>query len=92
MSKRAKPTPGPWVAAYHETARVWYLDAVGHPFQCALRPTSDFASHAEMDANARLIAAAPELLAACRAALKSCNLKLKAKLHACIAKAEGRPS
>ena len=83
-------TPGPWTASderrgifeiIHDgdlLAQVW-----------GVRPAGDGDLPAE--ANARLIAAAPELLEACQEALVwADNAGLKGRLAAAIAKAEGR--
>ena len=67
MSEQAKHTPGPW-AVHPISARV---DAFvgGTPLPvCELLWPTDERSEAETEANARLIAAAPNLLAALRCA------------------------
>jgi len=89
----SKHTPGPWeVDGYR----------VGHPvgkhgFDLVARILqTDNAT--EDAANARLIAAAPDLLAACKAALESddapfaISLPLETTLREAIAKAEGVPA
>lgn len=78
---KAKHTPGKW---YFET------DGEGTPAQhhdryivaengggrvCTMHPPND-GGRSAMDANARLIAAAPELLAALEALLETCELNL----------------
>jgi hypothetical protein len=69
-------TPGPWVARVFPTAAggrnsTWILDAIpdqdGKVIANAICQTA--ASNDDQAANARLIAAAPDLLAACRAFL-----------------------
>jgi len=62
-------TPGPWTVANGD--QVWFdgINTVQSPRICTIQNASDPVrqlSAAEMSANARLIAAAPDLLAACR--------------------------
>lgn len=85
-----KHTPGPWV--------VWYSDWPGVVgVECASGETIADCSHSNdpdlSEANARLIAAAPELLEALRGFVEcdepSCEHYAAAS--AAIAKAEGRP-
>lgn len=61
MSKtqEAAHTPGPWTLFHHEASGTRYIDA--GTVQMQITRTSD-AGASQMDANARLIAAAPELL------------------------------
>lgn len=109
---RVQHTPGPWrvdttvaLGAYG----VWtdYAthpghDGAGYPKQvCSMRPTDVSASREERDANARLIAAAPDLLSACNEAFAFVQryveiaartpsdncVRLRDRLHAAIAKA-----
>ena len=61
-----KHTPGPWTAFYSENARQWYID-VASGGQFAIRQTAAVTTPAEMQGNARLIAAAPNMLSALRA-------------------------
>lgn len=81
-------TPAPWSvsATENDYGHVSYLIDVGHRWQ----------PQAEHDANARLIAAAPELLAAAKAMASEgdycegdCS-DARRLLNAAIAKAEGR--
>jgi hypothetical protein len=69
-------TPGPWVVRHFPTARggtmaAWILDALpdqdGKVIANAIATAAG--TNEDMDANARLIAAAPDLLAACEAIL-----------------------
>ena len=65
-------TPGPWhicevSAGLNRSPLI--RDAQGMALAEAFRPNNSQASHINRDANARLIAAAPELLAALQAAL-----------------------
>lgn len=72
-----KHTPGPWrvdetkaLGAYGvwtEAATHPGHDGAGYPSQiCSVGPTNKEIPRDQRDANARLIAAAPELLAACK--------------------------
>ena len=76
----ADHTPGPWYVEIdeHRAPSHWYAAAihVGSPFDASHRtvarvsqaePSWDEAVQAQVEANARLIAAAPDLLAACLA-------------------------
>lgn len=57
----SKHTPGPWTADDNDSYSVWSV--YGYNNQ---RLANVFGDSAEADANARLIAAAPELLEACQ--------------------------
>ena len=95
MAKQSH-TPGPWTASFsfHGTkpgiGDVWQIDAENHAV-C----TTQFCYAAETEANARLIAAAPELLEAASEALKGLELagfdrsRQANGLRAAIAKATG---
>lgn len=84
----ARHTPGPWRVV---------SDFVG-PFRVVNEKDSTIAAagytnSSEAMANAELIAAAPELLEAlkdCVSGLADMEPKLEARIHAAIAKAEGR--
>ena len=84
----SKHTPGPWFVP-PPTYRTLYVEArVGNGMLqevAACGPTEDPAQQA---ANARLIAAAPELLDACKAALSDDQPYIE-KCRAAIAKATG---
>ena len=76
----AKHTPGPWHlhpydrGAWEVTTHADYL----HPGSLVIAARSDLSHRAaESTANARLIAAAPELLAACRTAMLACQDNLR---------------
>lgn len=56
-------TPGPWEARIGDTHTV--IGAWGDSI-CGMQRNTCSRAHAEQDANARLIAAAPELLEACK--------------------------
>ena len=58
-------TPGPWGAAYHGPGNTVQHGLAGYSIQ----GTEGIAYNVCREANARLIAAAPDLLEACRAAL-----------------------
>lgn len=93
-------TPGPWeargVIIYRSTPDA---DTGATPLLCVV--TGDGTSVAEDEANARLVAAAPDLLEAAKACLPSFDLmwppedatgrrgQLREALRAAIAKAEG---
>ena len=97
-----KHTPGPWEARCIESQE-WAIDApngdptIGYSSWTALASvygSNDFRREGEAvaEANARLIAAAPELLEACKAAraLTPDGTYTASVLDAAIAKAEGR--
>lgn len=87
-----KHTPGPWRT---NGPRVYRDDLDGATLICEALPLDYDASGAERRANARLIAAAPELLAAahrCIAALEANgapNCEAVKELRAAISKTEG---
>lgn len=96
VSNEAKHTPGPW------TVSVWH-DGRDGTTPCIMASGATVAKiHVapitpppEADANARLIAAAPELLAACKLALETVGDMTEAEqrrqiVRKAIAKAEGR--
>jgi len=74
-------TPGPWMLANHKQ---WIVDS-------GVRTIAKMEAFDGFETDARLIAAAPELLAACKKALNSLDLDLQAMatLEQAIAKAEG---
>lgn len=85
-------TPGPWEAV----SPIRAIGITGGPdgrFICHIAGTSEFGvlRSAEADANARLIAAAPDLLAICKslAATTSVPKYLRTELDTAIPKAEG---
>lgn len=84
----ATHTPGPWEAGnsrifsqLHEIAEVKRPATRGNDYAASVRATD------EQEANMRLIAAAPDLLEACKDVLAIWD---RARLEAAIAKAEGR--
>jgi len=92
----SKHTPGPWVVGFGGTEGDGYA-TITSGFRgraIAEMTTSDEIQEHEMNNNASLIAAAPELLEACKWALKECGAEAKEiglfdVLGAAIAKAEG---
>jgi len=87
-------TPGPWVAQIGMDARV-FCSVDGRSINCG-----DVIYHPENADNARLVAAAPDLLAACKHAVEcyqqsknsdgfACAFNID-EIDAAIAKAEGR--
>ena len=76
MSER-RHTPGPWYVSKSGTDRLIYADHQ-HAFDHAI--VRNGGCDSETDANARLMAAAPELLAAVQAALPLVQL-LAAKMN-----------
>jgi hypothetical protein len=98
-------SPGPWQAeappaeayldpdiALSEEVRFWIVDE-GRASEVLAEVT--LTMHGNEEANARLIAAAPDLLEACKAAFVALpmtrhNEPINAALKAAIAKAEGR--
>lgn len=92
-----KHTPGPWESWPHNRARhpvhSYGISAEGG-LPCDVADVIDFdGSPGESEANARLIAAAPDLLAACQVFLNaphdSARRAAKATMSAAIAKATG---
>ena len=99
-----KHTPGPWGAIKLNSAPLgaWAVNAPGYcgkaPLVCALEHSkSGPILHAESEANARLIAAAPDLLATLQELRESANywseydvpLGIVDRIKAAIAKATG---
>ena len=89
MPDKAKHTPGPWhTEEYGDSIRVSNLDGLVVVMDDGKGPLT-------MD-DARLISAAPDLMAACKLALEllpnqgCAELGCAEKLRAAIAKAEGR--
>ena len=62
----AQHTPGPWHAVFVKANTVAYIN--GHETSTLATLKAPFGNVARMNADARLIAAAPDLLAACIAA------------------------
>ena len=108
MTTNSKPTPGvtdytlgPWTAVGN---RVYATAASGKDtmttIEVAVATRADPRARAKIDANARLIAAAPDLLAACKALLAASDRTMPRDWHvplpvstakAAIARAEGKP-
>lgn len=99
---KKKYTPGPWFAAgYKSVWRVWHDEGIA----CVADVHPGLEPDPTAEANARLIACAPDLLAACEAALKghghvhedSCSIGPDSKVCSChvallenaVAKARG---
>ena len=99
MSETANHTPGPWEIGARMT-RVEVLPKGWNMPMCVADCGTEHApdSKHERVANARLIASAPDLLAACRAAVKEMDVlqpdidvgETLAALRAAIALAEGK--
>lgn len=100
-------TPGPWVASEGHPSDVWHVDMPGRAWSVVVgRHDEDFDQPVEeVQANAKLIAAAPDLLAALRLGLEwsaddgypddhcmvsPCERAFRQAARAAIAKAEGR--
>jgi hypothetical protein len=66
-------TPGPWSAKDWRICRNVIGDAIGFRFICDTA-TNKKSRNAENAANAHLIAAAPDLLAACQAVIEDCEM------------------
>jgi len=87
-------TPGPWwdeSGIIHAKSAEWTAENHSCVHIAAVQWLDDFS---ESEANANLIAAAPDLLAACKTAVKKCPFPVgaalaKEKLQNAIAKAEG---
>jgi hypothetical protein len=93
-------TPGPWTASLDDTPYFVYSAIDTDPDICDLLPRDADVYTEEDEANACLIAAAPELLDACWRVIRLLQQRegqdalIDATLHqvrAAIAKAEGRP-
>lgn len=88
-----KHTPGPWVVAHKDMTGNVLVDA-GPYYVCTCWHYHGSVVEKEMSANARLIAAAPELLDALydvdATATDAYDPVMLAKVQAAIAKAEGR--
>jgi hypothetical protein len=73
----AKHTPGPWQlddeSEVHKEGAVIASVKMPDDFPCLDEDTDEAALLAECEANARLIAAAPELLAACQGLVDGCD-------------------
>ncbi len=90
---RMSHTPGPWSVQFVIDG-AFQIMGTEQGDECVIAARNEFPDrHAEFAANARLIAAAPDLLAACKAASNAMfrvDLDTHDKLRAAIAKAEGR--
>ena len=97
-------TPGPWITGYSQvvteynpTEKRTYGYGCGNDFICDLNDGEyhEYVNMEEQAANARLIAAAPQLLEACEAALNNIDLnvydcdKIERELSEAIAAAKG---
>jgi hypothetical protein len=88
MKERAPPTPGPWYADNHGQIRrsldhvliAELADDYGNPYA---------ESRSVMEANSRLVAAAPEMLDALEYALTECGDVWIDNAKAAVAKANG---
>ncbi len=85
-------TPGPWKAERHDAAGSIIIDGAG-PHNVGIATVNRYERH-DVEANARLIAAAPDLLAACEYALawmeaRECHSEDSYALRETIAKARG---
>ena len=102
-TEQGKHTPGPW-AVNPFAAQVDAFNENGGATVCELLWPTEVRSEAETEANARLIAAAPDLLAALKALRRYITIRYSefgevlnegavtdlATIDAAIAKAEGR--
>lgn len=87
MDTISKPTPGPWhVINYNAGAKSVGQSGGAQTTVCDLNPAAYFEGD-ELEANARLIAAAPELLTA----LKWCLLQLEGESGGCVSHWEQFP-
>lgn len=91
-----KHTPGPWFSKRHQTVAKTFIRAVGDklPGTCAIAEVCKRGDIGEREANACLIAAAPELLEVARSILVDDMLQYLpdeyiAKVRAVISKATG---
>lgn len=79
-------TPGPWVI--EKAADAYCIASVGN---LVIMPSSGKVKHDNAEADARLIAAAPELLEALECLLEMGHTKAGDLARAAIAKARGTP-
>jgi len=79
-----KHTPGPWIVMLSEDKPYAILPAGRHGTICQF---SDV--YMDQEANARLIAAAPDLLEACEEALPYCDGLIQEMVERAIAKVKG---
>lgn len=96
----AKHTPGPWTCSRDDQfgdTRFYVTQQEGAPYTpdysdvaTLIAETCSGDRVAKQEANARLIAAAPELLEALKEAALWVDGELKNKVHAAIAKATGQ--
>jgi hypothetical protein len=98
--KTARPTPGPWKLAQESIDPEWHIISAAAGRRLIANVHIESGNAMEV-ANARLLIAAPELLAACREAYNAAMYLfsneggsawsgLAKQLHDAIAKAEGR--
>lgn len=103
VNKQTSFTPGPWFAKIHKGKQKWFVlidsKEAENAYAC-IAELDGYGHLEEMEATARLIAAAPALLEAAQAIrealpfVKGCDLPRQMataldKIHAAIAKAEG---
>jgi hypothetical protein len=92
--KKTKFTPGPWMVGEKDRNDQTVVDGP-HSTICTCFHHCVKSLEREMEANARLIAAAPDLLKVCELALKSwfsgevSEVHMETELRAAIAKATG---
>lgn len=83
----AKHTPGPWNYTLCDDETAWMIgprDTDGPDYVADVHKLVRGRSHADSEANARLIAAGPELLAACKAAIASLSQPVMANASSSI--------
>ena len=92
-TEKAKHTPGPWTYCCDSGHSSKCLRGVRHSKKAAVHGGPDnrtIASHVESYDDARLIAAAPELLEALKALLIHDDIETREHAREAIAKAEGK--
>ena len=89
MSEQAKHTPGPWMCEQCDGAPSWEVmtDCKHHMHICYCRGDR---KRSEIEANARLIAAAPQLLAACEAASEHVQELREAWMTGALSECDGK--
>jgi hypothetical protein len=87
-----KHTPGPWSAGEYAEGMQFYVTSSDLTIVASASFGDDAPEHVVARANARLIAAAPDLLAAVKSLVRRCgpNAEDGAMALAAIEKAEGR--
>lgn len=92
MGEETKHTAGPWVAERCDVTPAYHIEAGAYPFGTCVCEVMETPRDGSAEANAHLISAAPELLAALKAVISVADRQTTEfdLARAAIAKAEGR--